>query len=66
MADVVDVCVKDGIIEHFETLIASIVKKSTEYDIILASRQIVDALVDYIISLDSKIANGIFIKLVFF
>lgn len=60
MADVVDVCVKEGIIEHFETLIASIVKKNTEYEIILASKQIVDSLVDYIISLDSKIAKGYF------
>lgn len=58
MADVVDVCVKEGIIEHFETLIATLVKKSNEQDILVSSRQIVDALVDYIISLDSKIANG--------
>jgi len=41
-----------------EALITAILKNTTDRSTIYASKQIVDALVDNVLSLDSKIARG--------
>lgn len=66
MTDTVDICVKEGLIEHFETLVITIFKNNTDKTSTFAAKQIIDALVDLILSLDSKIATGIFLIILFY
>lgn len=66
MADTVDICAKEGLIEHFEMLVSIVFKKNVEKTTTFAAKQIIDELVDSILSLDSKIATGIAFPWLFF
>uniref|UniRef100_A0A0N5APU5 Nipped-B protein n=1 Tax=Syphacia muris TaxID=451379 RepID=A0A0N5APU5_9BILA len=58
ITDMVQKCMKDNTVEFFEQLLTYLLK-SNDRSIFCASRQIVDTLVDSVLSLDSKIVAGI-------
>lgn len=57
ITDVILICIKENTVEFFEQLLNLLIK-SADRSIIFASRQIVDTLVDNVITLDSKLASG--------
>ncbi|KAI1712006.1 HEAT repeat associated with sister chromatid cohesion domain-containing protein [Ditylenchus destructor] len=58
LTDVASVCLKDNILEQLEQLMCAILSNCQEKITIYASKQIVDALVDKVISLNLQIAKG--------
>lgn len=50
----------EGSENYIGTLISLLVKNSQEQSINIASRQLVDALVDYVLNLDKEAVLGIF------
>lgn len=60
LTDVASVCLKDNILEQLEQLMCAILSNCQEKITIYASKQIVDALVDKVISLNLQIAKGKF------
>lgn len=57
ITDMVQKCMKDNTVEFFEQLLSSLLKGG-DRSILYASKQIVDTLVDSVLSLDSKIVAG--------
>lgn len=62
ITDMVQKCMKDNTVEFFEQLLTYLLK-SNDRSIFCASRQIVDTLVDSVLSLDSKIVAGSYLQL---
>lgn len=61
MVETAKCCVTEGSIDYFETLICAIVKQQKGVDlpaVFQASKQIVDALVDYVLELEKSMAQG--------
>lgn len=61
MADTIEVCVQENVSEYFETLVSLILKNSSDKSALHACRQIIDCLIDNILTLDSKVVDGKFI-----
>uniref|UniRef100_A0A914CW65 Nipped-B protein n=1 Tax=Acrobeloides nanus TaxID=290746 RepID=A0A914CW65_9BILA len=57
MADTIEVCVSENMSEYFETLVGAILKNNSDKSAIHACRQIVDCLIDNILTLDSKVVD---------
>ncbi|VDK72975.1 unnamed protein product, partial [Onchocerca ochengi] len=57
LTDMVQICVKENTLDFFEQLLNSLLK-SDDRTLLFASRQIVDTLVDNVLTLDSKMASG--------
>ncbi|MCP9261200.1 hypothetical protein DINM_004449 [Dirofilaria immitis] len=57
LTDMVQICVKENTLDFFEQLLNNLLK-SNDRTLLFASRQIVDTLVDNILTLDSKMASG--------
>uniref|UniRef100_A0A1I8EA76 Nipped-B protein n=1 Tax=Wuchereria bancrofti TaxID=6293 RepID=A0A1I8EA76_WUCBA len=57
LTDMVQICVKENTLDFFEQLLNSLLK-SSDRTLLFASRQIVDTLVDNVLTLDSKMASG--------
>ncbi|VDK74707.1 unnamed protein product [Litomosoides sigmodontis] len=57
LTDMVQICVKENTLDFFEQLLNSLLK-SNDRTLLFASRQIVDTLVDNVLTLDSKMASG--------
>lgn len=53
----VQICIKENTLDFFEQLLNSLLK-SSDRTLLFASRQIVDTLVDNVLTLDSKMATG--------
>uniref|UniRef100_A0A158Q833 Nipped-B protein n=1 Tax=Elaeophora elaphi TaxID=1147741 RepID=A0A158Q833_9BILA len=57
LTDMVQICIKENTLDFFEQLLNSLLK-SNDRTLLFASRQIVDTLVDNVLTLDSKMASG--------
>ncbi|KAK6104387.1 Sister chromatid cohesion C-terminus family protein [Brugia pahangi] len=57
LTDMVQICVKENTLDFFEQLLNSLLK-TNDRTLLFASRQIVDTLVDNVLTLDSKMASG--------
>ncbi|KAL3993808.1 Sister chromatid cohesion C-terminus family protein [Acanthocheilonema viteae] len=57
LTDMVQICIKENTLDFFEQLLNSLLKNN-DRALLFASRQIVDTLVDNVLTLDSKMASG--------
>uniref|UniRef100_A0A915PUN3 Nipped-B protein n=1 Tax=Setaria digitata TaxID=48799 RepID=A0A915PUN3_9BILA len=57
LTDMVQICVKENTLDFFEQLLNNLLKNN-DRTLLFASRQIVDTLVDNVLTLDSKMASG--------
>lgn len=57
LTDMVQICIKENTLDFFEQLLNSLLK-TNDRTLLFASRQIVDTLVDNVLTLDSKMASG--------
>lgn len=57
MTEMVQICVKENSVEFFEQLLHCLLRGG-DRALLCASRQMIDTLVDNVLTLDSKIASG--------
>lgn len=53
----VQICVRENTVDFFDQMLNHLLKNA-DHSLLMASRQIIDTLVDSVLTLDSKMANS--------